>query len=79
MADVNTEEVEKLLPSLLSVIDLKGLLGIAKDENKGISSDNEVQTTEEEQRKGEDKDNKRNLIQIFRDSKVETFIISSGD
>ena len=47
--DNAASDVEKLLPNLLTVVDLMGLLGLEKLDNEEISDDKEVK---KEQNKG---------------------------
>ena len=55
-------DIEKLLPTLLSVVDLKGLLGLAKGNNKDISEDKEVPSLEKAQHKGVNQLKRNQLI-----------------
>ena len=60
--DIAAADIEKLLPTLLSVVDLKGLLGLAKGNNKDISEDKEVPSLEKAQHKGVNQLKRNQLI-----------------
>ena len=49
---INSADVEKLLPNLLSVVDLTGLLGLEKGDTKDIGVDKESDSVTKARNKG---------------------------
>ena len=77
--DIDVEDVEKLLPTLLSVVDLQGLLGLENDDNKNIFDDKEEQSVEKSQNEGVNKLREQltinSLYPLFRNSYIKTVTI----